>query len=301
MSAEPIASHVPDRDFTQGEDDERAYSDELTDAERTLLNRYTDGIAVFLAGPANVAIQLAQRPVGRGVVESTVHSGSVYRHPFKRFRTTIGYLDVAMRGDDQLRADYRHAVNTSHRPVRSGPNSPVKYNAFNRDLQLWVATCIFYGYRDSMTRMHGPLSAEEEELLLHACRRLGTTLQVPADMWHANRAEFEAYWADGLAQIEVDDETRDYLVGIIDLKIMPAPLQWLFGPVMRFFNVGYLPPEVREALRLTWTDRQERKFNAILRVLGIASRPLPGIVRRIPMNWMTLNIRARRALGKPLV
>lgn len=300
MSAEPIASHVPARDFAQGEDDERAYSDALTEAERKLLNRYTDGVAVFLAGPANVAIQLAQRPVGRGVVESTVHSGWVYRHPFKRFRTTIGYLDIAMRGDDQLRADYRHAVNASHRPVRSGPDSPVKYNAFNRDLQLWVATCIFYGYRDSMTRMHGPLSAEEEELLLHACRRLATTLQVPADMWHADRAAFEAYWADGLAKIEIDDETRDYLVGIIELRIIPAPLSWLFRSVMRFFNVGYLPPEVRTALRLTWTDRQERRFNAILRVLGIASRPLPGVVRRIPMNWMTVNIRARRALGKPL-
>jgi uncharacterized protein (DUF2236 family) len=190
MSAEAMASKVPDRDFTQGDDAEQAYSDALTDEERKLLNRRTDGVAVFLAGPANVCIQLALRPVGRGVVESTVHSGSIYRHPWKRFRTTIGYLDIAMRGDDQLRADYRHAVNTSHRQVRSGPESPVKYNAFNRDLQLWVASCIFYGFRDSMTRMHGPLSAYEEELLLRACRRLATTLQVPADMWHARRADF---------------------------------------------------------------------------------------------------------------
>lgn len=248
-----------------------------------------------------MAIQLAQRPVGRGVVESTVHSGSVYRHPIKRFRTTIGYLDVAMRGDDKLRADYRHAVNGSHRPVRSGPDSPVKYNAFNRDLQLWVASCIFYGYRDSMTRMHGPMTAAEEELLLHACRRLGTTLQVPADMWHANRAEFEAYWADGLARIEIDEETRDYLRGIIELKIMPAPLAILFGSPMRFFNVGYLPPEVRDALGFSWSDRQEQRFNTVLRTLGALTRPLPAVVRRVPMNWMTLNIRARRALGKPLV
>jgi uncharacterized protein (DUF2236 family) len=301
MGAEPIPEQMPARDFTQGDDDESPYSDELNDAQRKLLNRYADGIAVFLAGPANVAIQLALRPVGRGVVESTVHSGSVYRHPFKRFRTTVGYLHVAMWGEDQLRADYRHAINGSHRPIRSGPDSPVKYNAFNRDLQLWVATCIFYGFRDSMTRMHGPLTAEEEELLLQASRRLGTTLQVPAEMWHANLSEFEAYWADGLARIEVDDETKRYLLGIIDAKILPAPLDWMSAPVMRFFNTGYLPPEVRAALGLTWTDRQERKFNAILRFLGTLSRPLPPVVRRVPMNWMTLNIKARRALGRPLV
>lgn len=296
-----MVSSVPEHDFTQGNDDGSAYSDQLSDAQRKLLNRRTDGIAVFLAGPANVCIQLALRPVGRGVVESTVHSGSVYRHPLKRFRTTIGYLDVAMRGDDQLRADYRHAVNGSHRPVRSGPDSPVKYNAFNRDLQLWVASCIFYGFRDSMTRMRGPLSADEEELLLQACSRLATTLQVPAEMWHADRTAFEAYWADGLAKIEIDDETKDYLLGIVDARILPAPLARLFGPPMRFFNTGYLPPEVRAALGLTWTDRQERRFNAILRFLGRVSRPFPPVVRRVPMNWMTLNLRARRALGRPLV
>lgn len=301
MSAESIASDVPHQDFTEGEDDESTYSDELSDAQRKLLGRYTDGIAVFLAGSSNVAIQLAMRPVGRGVVESTVHSGSVYRHPLKRFRTTVGYLDVAMRGDDQLRADYRRAVNGSHRNVRSGPDSPVKYNAFNRDLQLWVASCIYYGFRDTMTRMHGPLSTDEQELLLQACSRLGTTLQVPAEMWHANVAEFEAYWADGLARIEIDDETRDYLLGIVDMRVLPTLLARLFGPPLRFFNTGYLPAEVREALGLTWTDRQERRFNAILRFIGAVSRPLPAIVRRVPMNWMTLNIRARRALGRPLV
>lgn len=301
MSAEQTVSSVPAHDFTQGDDAEVPYSDELSDAQRKLLNQRTDGSAVFLAGPANVCIQLALRPVGRGVVESTVHSGSVYRHPFKRFRTTIGYLDVAMRGDNQLRADYRHAINGSHRPVRSGPDSPVKYNAFNRDLQLWVASCIFYGFRDSMTRLHGPLSADEEELLLQACSRLATTLQVPAEMWHANRAAFEAYWADGLARIEIDDETKDYLLGIVDAKILPTPLDRLSGPLLRFFNTGFLPAEVRTALGLTWTDQQERRFSAILRFLGRVSRPLPAVVRRVPMNWMTLNLRARRALGRPLV
>ena len=301
MSAESIAPNVPHQDFTLGEGDEPTYSDELSDAQRKLLNRRTDGIAVFLAGSSNVAIQLAMRPVGRGVVESTVHSGSVYRHPLKRFRTTVGYLDVAMRGDDQLRADYRRAVNGSHRHVRSGPDGPVKYNAFNRDLQLWVASCIYYGFRDSMTRMHGALSADEQELLLQACRRLATTLQVPAEMWHANASAFEAYWADGLSRIEIDDETKEYLLGIVDMKILPTPLDRLFGPPMRFFNTGYLPAEVRAALGLTWTDRQERWFNAILRFLGTVSRPLPAVVRRVPMNWMTLNLRARRALGRPLV
>jgi uncharacterized protein (DUF2236 family) len=275
--------------------------DALSADQLELVRRYTDGIAVFLLGPANVATQLARRPVGRGVVESPVHSGSVYEHPFKRFRTTIGYVDIAMTGDAGLRADYRRAVDGQHRRIRSGPDSPVAYNAFDHDLQLWVASCLYHGYRDSIVRLHGPLTAHEEELLLQASARFGTTLQVPEEMWHADRAAFEAYWAKGLRDIEVDDQTRAYLLGIIEMDILPWPLSSLLGPPLRFFNTGFLPLEVREALGLAWTPRQERRMHRILRTIGAASRPLPHTVRRIPANWMTMNIRLRRALGRPLV
>jgi uncharacterized protein (DUF2236 family) len=278
-----------------------AADDVLSADQLELVRRYTDGIAVFLLGPANVATQLARRPVGRGVVESPVHSGSVYEHPFKRFRTTIGYLDIALMGDAGLRADYRRAVDGVHRQVRSGPDSPVAYSAFDVDLQLWVASCLYYGYRDSIVRLHGPLTADEEELLLQASARFATTLQVPADRWHADRASFEAYWAEGLGKIEIDDETRAYLLGLIEMDILPRPLSIVIGPPLRFFNVGFLPPEVRRALGLTWTPRQERRMERILGTLSAASRPLPYMVRRIPMNWMSMNIRVRRALGRPLV
>ena len=43
-------------------------------------------------------MQLARPEVGYGVIESPVESGSVFRHPYKRTRTTLTYLVVAMRG-----------------------------------------------------------------------------------------------------------------------------------------------------------------------------------------------------------
>ena len=43
---------------------------------------------VSLAG-ANIVMQLAQLPVGRGVAESKVDTGSLYKHPVKRGRTTF--------------------------------------------------------------------------------------------------------------------------------------------------------------------------------------------------------------------
>ena len=55
------------------------------------------------AGGANVIMQLARLPIGRGVAESRVESGRVDRRPIKRLRTTTAYLLVAMLGTDEER------------------------------------------------------------------------------------------------------------------------------------------------------------------------------------------------------
>jgi uncharacterized protein (DUF2236 family) len=85
---------------------------------------------------ANVIMQMSRPEVGYGVAESRVHSGSLMHHPWKRLRTTAQYLAVAILGTEEERKAYRDAVNVAHRQVRSTNDSPVKYNAFNRELQL---------------------------------------------------------------------------------------------------------------------------------------------------------------------
>ena len=45
--------------------------------------------------PANVIMQLSAPGVGYGVLESPVDSGNVYKHPFRRARTTGTYLAAA--------------------------------------------------------------------------------------------------------------------------------------------------------------------------------------------------------------
>ena len=73
-------------------------------ASARAFDRSRDAIAASgLYGSANVIMQLALLPVGRGVAESTVDSGRVDKHPFKRQRTTGQYLVVAMLGSDAER------------------------------------------------------------------------------------------------------------------------------------------------------------------------------------------------------
>ena len=112
----------------------------------------------FAAGAANVVMQLSNPGVGHGVVESKVDSGALMKHPWKRARTTFQYLAVAVIGSDEDRAAFRDAVDEVHRQVKSGPQSPVRYNAFDLDLQMWVAACLFVGLEDTYQLLRGDRS-----------------------------------------------------------------------------------------------------------------------------------------------
>ena len=58
----------------------------------------------FAAGAANVIMQLSWPEVGHGVIESPVEAGNLFKHPWKRLRTTTQYLAVAVLGNDDDRA-----------------------------------------------------------------------------------------------------------------------------------------------------------------------------------------------------
>ncbi|MDZ5620942.1 oxygenase MpaB family protein [Nocardioides sp. HM23] len=304
MGAEPVRTHRLVEDPTAGEESAsliRAEQEAERAEEMALMRRKLDGVVAFIAGPANVAMQLGWPEVGYGVVESRVENGRADLHPFKRFRTTIGYLGIALLGSHEQRVAYREAINGQHRQVRSTSESPVKYNAFNRDLQLWVASCLYYGSLDAITRMHGPLSREEELVLLRAGARFGTTLQVPAELWHRTPEEFRTYWEEGLDRIEIDDRVGDYLRGLLRVDLLPAPLARVLGPLNQWLNTGFLPEPIRDQLGLDWSERDQRRHDRVLRVLGAVSRPLPHVLRAFPINAMMWNLEIRRRLGKSMV
>lgn len=132
------------------------------------------GVAL-LAGPANVIMELAMPGVGYGVLESRVESGRLDRHPIKRARTTFTYVAVAVAGSDDQKAAFRRAVNKVHAQVYSTPESPVSYHAFDPELQLWVAACLYKGGVDVYRTFVGEMDDEEADHHYRAGMAMGTT------------------------------------------------------------------------------------------------------------------------------
>ncbi|MGH8492106.1 MAG: oxygenase MpaB family protein [Moraxellaceae bacterium] len=258
-----------------------------------------DGLG-FLAGPANVIMQLARLPVGYGVKESRVESGSVLKHPFKRARTTAAYLAVSMIGTTEERLAYRQAVNRAHAHVHSTEESPVKYNAFNPDLQMWVAACLYWGFADTSTRFNKPWTPEQAAEFYRLAVPLGTTLQVRADMWPEDIEAFQVYWEKELDALKLDDTIRKYLADLIEFKHLPV-LSRVIGPFNRFVTAGFLPQKLRNEMHYEWTAKDQKNFNRFLMVAGCINGVLPRPVRQAGTLLVMADLRRRMRKGLSLV
>lgn len=259
------------------------------------------GAAGMLGAAANVIMQLGHPGVGHGVVESTVDSGNVMLHPWKRLRTTMTYLVVALFGTEEDRRTYRKAVDGVHRRVRSGPGSPVKYNAFDPELQLWVAACLYVGFRDARELFLGPMEEADADALYVYCHRLGTSLQVPREDWPLDRDAFEEYWSAGLARVHYDLVVREHLLAVAGMRMLPRWMSLVTGRPNLFFTVGMLPAEVRTAMDLRWTDRRQRRFDRWIARLRTLTRLTPRWARMLPVRLQLAEFRWRVRRGWRLV
>ncbi|OBH30293.1 hypothetical protein A5692_19370 [Mycobacterium sp. E342] len=262
------------------------------------------GVAL-LAGPANVVMQLARPGVGYGVMESRVESGRVDLHPIKRARTTFTYLAVATNGSDTQKEAFRRAVNRAHAQVYSTPESPVQYNAFDPALQLWVGACLYKGGVDIYRMFIGELEGQDADRHYREGMALATTLQVPPEMWPADRAAFDRYWEESLAKVHIDDAVRDFLhpiaAGRIPGLALPRRLQRACDNFGLLITTGFLPQRFRDEMRLPWDAARQRRFDRLMAALALVNRCLPRFVRRFPFNVLLADVDRRIRAGRPLV
>lgn len=269
-------------------------------------NNMMFGVAL-LAGPANVIMQLARPEVGYGVLESPVESGRVDRHPIKRARTTFTYLAVSARGSEAQKTAFREAVDEVHRQVRSTDESPVRYNAFDRRLQLWVGACLYKGQVDVHRMFLGEMDDEHADRHYHGeGKAVATMLQVPESMWPPDRAAFDKYWQEQLDHhVHIDGAVRDYLYPIAAGRVrgvrLPAPLQHVLDSIALLITTGFLPQRFRDEMRLPWDTGKQWRFDRLMGALRVVNDLLPRFVREFPFNVLLQDLDRRIGTGRRLV
>ena len=231
------------------------------------------GLALAPAG-ANVIMQLSRLPIGHAVAESKVPSGSLSKHPLKRTRTTLGYIVIALFGTDHEREVLRGEVNAQHRQVRSGEGDAVAYDAFDPELQLWVAACMYRGSVDAVSfsarasrrrGARGPLTSlrSVRNDAPSARRRCGQVIESRSTSTGPRRFATSASMTSLASSCSASRRCPS----------CPRPLaRTPRTDCTDSSPIGFLPEPFREELGLEWTPRQQPNFERCTRAARLVNR-----------------------------
>jgi len=213
---------------------------------------------LFGAAPlAAVLLQIAHPGVGKGV---GLHSSFAERF-VERSENTAMYMMTTIYGTEEEKKTMRRFVTRRHARVND-KKTDNSYNALDPKLQLWVAATLFGTYIPVHEQVFGPMSQEDRETALQEFSVMGTSLQVPLEMWPRNWNEFWEYWNNVLEnELEVTEPCRQVTYELFHpVKNVPwslKPLVFLFSPLRQASAIEMLPVKLRNQLGLesTWTTR----------------------------------------------
>ncbi|MFT4123666.1 MAG: oxygenase MpaB family protein [Microbacteriaceae bacterium] len=242
-----------------------------------------EGVVLAAAGRA-LLLQLAHPAIGRGVAR---HSRFA-QDPLARLHGTLAYVYAVAAGTPEDVAAVRRVVDRAHAPVR-GPG----YSATDPELQLWVAATLYDSAVDIHARVFGPPG--EPEALYREYARLGSALQMPEELWPADRAAFAGYWQAQLAALAVDDEVRAVQRMLLPERGRPAASLpgWLrpLLPGVRELTAHLLPAPVRELFAIEWSAGQDARVARRLERASALYRRLPPALRAAPQRHYLRRVR----------
>jgi uncharacterized protein (DUF2236 family) len=253
----------------------------LTDVAAEALNLAGGGRALLL--------QIAHPAVGRGVVE---HSDFANRM-MDRLHATMTYVYASVFAAPDELAYVRRSVNRAHGPVHAAADDgKPAYNAFDPQLQLWVAATLYDSMVTLYERLFGRLPLDEAERLYRDFAVVGSGLQVPPELWPADRRAFAEYWDATLATLHPTPDTREVARQLLYSRGVPWWLRMLL-PQARLVTAGLLPPRVRAEFGLAWDDRSQQRFDSWMRWTSRIYPRVPSFLRHRPKELYLRRLRAR--------
>ncbi|MDX3187612.1 oxygenase MpaB family protein [Streptomyces sp. MN03-5084-2B] len=238
---------------------------------------------------AFLAEQVLVLQVAHPVVAAGVRDHSDYASdPWTRLMRTVASLSIYVYGGvagARVEAARLRALHRTFVGVADGR----RYSALDPEAYAWVHATLVKAPVDAQRFFGTPLSGPElEEYYAQMCgigRLLGVRERdLPPD-WPA----FERYYDAVVADFGPNPTIATLLETI---RTVPKPVEWLPDSWWRGFRRGQLflvratlPPSLREALGLQWTDEDQRRFARFAKGVRLVSTPAPAGLRTAPMRW----------------
>ncbi|KAL4864851.1 hypothetical protein BDV12DRAFT_211347 [Aspergillus spectabilis] len=243
-----------------------------------------EGIALA-GGPAAILLQIAHPSVGQGVADHSTFT----KRAIARVQYTQMYIYVMIFGTDSDKAAMKAWVDQAHARVKS-ESGPRPYSALDPELQLWVAITIYASMIGMYELIYGPLPPAMAERVFQAYSVMGTSLQVPPEMWPKNLAEFRVYWRDMCEnQLRVTADAELVLKEIFHpVKSMPLwarPAVLVAMPFIRRLTIEQLPPGVREQFHLRSTKSSRAIAGLFVSGMACVYPFTPLFIRQLPKSY----------------
>jgi uncharacterized protein (DUF2236 family) len=137
------------------------------------------------------------------------------------------------------------------------------------------------------------MTAEQSERFYRSAWTLGTTLQVTEDQWPATRAEFDTWWVAACGQVSLDERVRDYLLDLLNLRMIHPLVGLPFRPLLKFLTVGFLAPVFRDAMGVQWSPMHQWWFESLFLTVAFVNRFLPVFIRQGGSYVLLADVRRR--------
>jgi uncharacterized protein (DUF2236 family) len=254
-------------------------------ADRALLARMAPEGILVSGGLRAILLQIAHPGVAAGVA---AHSNFSQR-PLDRLRTTLTYVYAISMGTPDEAERVSRIVNGVHKRVRGHG-----YSADDPQLQLWVAATLYDTGSLIYERIFGPLPEDEAEQAYQQHSLLATSLRVPREMWPADRAAFADYWHTMVGTVEVSEDALGVAADL--LRPRNVPLAMRAGmPLMRFLTTAWLPPRLRAAYGLRWSEGRQRGYERLMDLGALTYPRTPRAIRHAPAKFYLRDMRKRLA------
>jgi uncharacterized protein (DUF2236 family) len=174
-----------------------------------------DIAAVSMAGMAAIVLEILHPSVVAGVQDL-----SSYREdPFRRARTTLGYVLGTTFGNTEAATRLIGAVKRIHTQINGTRPDGVPYRALDPELIAWVHTCIPWMVMTAFERYRRPLAPSERDRYLAeqaVIGRMGGADDVPSSM-----AELTEYITVMRPRLAVNEQTREFLGFLLSAPFLP--------------------------------------------------------------------------------
>lgn len=208
-----------------------------------------DVAAVAQAGLPAIVLEILHPSVIAGVQDL-----STYRQdPFRRARTTLGYVLTTTFGNTEAATRLIEQVKSIHAQVTGTRPDGVAYRAMDPELLAWVHTCIPWMIMRTFERTNRPLTPRERDQFLaeqSIIGRMAGARWVPSTM-----AELDDYVARMRPQLCVNAQTREFIEFLLTAPFypdLPDPLDHALHRFAVYAGMSYAPQWARE---LTGFDR----------------------------------------------